>query len=206
MALRIHSRVQMSTVNGPGRRAVVWFQGCQGMSCANDCWNKESHDPAGGEEISTTDLILWLDNLVDAGYIDGVTFSGGEPMQQAVGMIEVINTVKMLNPQLSLGMFTGYSLKELRDGKYNPADNSSTQIKMGQWAYLETTLDFAVVGRYVKAHPSDEPLTTSSNQSIQLFTTRHKLSDFQQQLVEITIDQSGLTNETGFPTKGSIIL
>ena len=43
----IHSFVSGSRVNGPGLRAVVYFQGCT-LGC-RDCWNPETHAFAGKE-------------------------------------------------------------------------------------------------------------------------------------------------------------
>ena len=45
----IHGFVRGSRVNGPGLRAVVYFQGCT-LGCRS-CWNAESH-PFIGEEWS----------------------------------------------------------------------------------------------------------------------------------------------------------
>jgi hypothetical protein len=37
----VHSMLPLSTVNGPGERAVVWLQGCD-LRCAG-CWNPSGH-------------------------------------------------------------------------------------------------------------------------------------------------------------------
>jgi organic radical activating enzyme len=47
--------------------------------------------------------------------LDGVTFSGGEPMQQADELAPLIQDLRAALPALSLGMFTGYSEEELDD-------------------------------------------------------------------------------------------
>ena len=37
----VHGFVPVSRANGPGRRAVLWFQGCN-LNCP-ECWNQTSH-------------------------------------------------------------------------------------------------------------------------------------------------------------------
>jgi pyruvate-formate lyase-activating enzyme len=54
----IHGFVNDSRVNGPGLRAVVYFQGCT-LGC-RDCWNPESHTFAGEERsiAEVTNLVV----------------------------------------------------------------------------------------------------------------------------------------------------
>jgi anaerobic ribonucleoside-triphosphate reductase activating protein len=52
MMLRVHSVMEVSRVNGPGRRAVVWLQGCS-LHCPG-CWNPETHAKQGGMGIIVT--------------------------------------------------------------------------------------------------------------------------------------------------------
>ena len=49
MTLRVHAQMESSQVNGPGRRAVIWVQGCS-LGCTG-CFNKRSHSTAGGHEV-----------------------------------------------------------------------------------------------------------------------------------------------------------
>jgi len=48
----IHGFVPVSRANGPGRRAVLWFQGCN-LNCP-ECWNQASHSFEG----APTDVLL----------------------------------------------------------------------------------------------------------------------------------------------------
>ena len=77
----IHGLVMGSRANGPGLRAVIYFQGCT-LGC-RECWNPKTHRFSGAErsiaEISDSVVLAH-----DARPLDGVTFSGGEPMQQAM--------------------------------------------------------------------------------------------------------------------------
>ena len=72
------------------------------------------------------------------------------------------------------------------------------------WRRICQTLDFAVLGRYNRLAPSSDPLITSTNQRLRLYSSRYSLADFKRQLVEVTIDGHGLTQITGFPVGGSV--
>lgn len=205
MTLRIHSLMEHSTVNGPGRRAVVWFRGC-GLKCPQ-CWNPETHSRDGGTEYSPRMLLQWLAPLADSGQIDGLSFSGDEPLEQDVFLLSmVVNSIRIRWPHLSIGMFSGYTERELEAGNFwQPGLNTGPSFRAGTWLSLRAQLDFAVLGRFNALAPANDPMTTSSNQRITLFTDRYSLSDFQPQAVEVQIDGAGLVNVTGFPTKGELV-
>jgi pyruvate-formate lyase-activating enzyme len=48
--------------------------------------------------------------------IEGVTFSGGEPTQQAAGLLELIEEFRNRDRRLSFGLF--YTERELGSGRY----------------------------------------------------------------------------------------
>jgi len=74
-----------SRVNGPGRRFVIWFQGCS-IRCRG-CLNPEFHDEDGGHLIETARLVDMIRDLRDE--IEGVTFTGGEPLAQAMELVSL---------------------------------------------------------------------------------------------------------------------
>lgn len=199
--MKIHALMDSSTVNGPGRRAVIWTQGCQGMSCAEACWNRKTHDAGAGREMDPLDIMQWLAPI--AHDLEGITVSGGEPMQQAREVGALINGVRLAFPELSIGLFSGYSEKELAAGKYASFPTQSDEYRRGHWAYLTCVLDFAILGRYNPDMPSKKPLRTSRNQQLMLYSSRYKLKDFQRQAVQVSIKKDGLTTITGFPTGGA---
>ena len=59
--LRIHSKVSHSRANGPGERAVIWFQGCP-MGCPR-CFNKGLNNPDEGVAIEIDELFQWVVSL-----------------------------------------------------------------------------------------------------------------------------------------------
>ena len=89
-------------------RAVIWVQGCK-FACTN-CIVPESWDlEEGGESISLQFLADWI--LTQKG-IEGVTFSGGEPMLQAEELSNLIDIIK-LKKDLGVVCYTGYTLENL---------------------------------------------------------------------------------------------
>jgi hypothetical protein len=71
------------------------------------------------------------------------------------------------------------------------------------WRTVRELLDFAVMGRYYdQTQPAMEPLRTSRDQRLVLFSSRYQEGDFGPQLVEISIEESGRSVLTGFPVLG----
>jgi anaerobic ribonucleoside-triphosphate reductase activating protein len=195
----VHGFVPVSRANGPGRRAVLWFQGCT-LNCSG-CWNPASHPFEGGSPTDPNDVIQRVTALYRAGDIDGLTFSGGEPMQQACSLLKLIEGLREAGAtSLSFGMFTGYTLHELERGRFVTFEDCPDKI--ATWELIRPHLDFAVMGRYNRLTPVALPLRSSRNQRLQLFTTRYQQSDFGEPIVEVSIGQEGVTTVTGFPLLG----
>ncbi|MBR3703969.1 MAG: anaerobic ribonucleoside-triphosphate reductase activating protein [Oscillospiraceae bacterium] len=76
--MKIYGLVQDSIVDGPGFRFVCFTQGCP-HHCPG-CHNPDSHDPSGGTEMSTDEVIR---QMYSNPLTDGLTLSGGEPFVQA---------------------------------------------------------------------------------------------------------------------------
>jgi len=105
---RIHSIETFGTVDGPGIRFVIFFQGCA-LKCKY-CHNRDTWDTTGGEYISVSELINKIKNY--EGYIKashgGVTATGGEPLLQAKFLISLFTELKNLGIHTALdtsGMF-----------------------------------------------------------------------------------------------------
>ena len=76
--LRIAGIEPESFVDGPGIRLTVFTQGCH-HNCPG-CQNPQTHDFEGGHFIEREAIITMIK---DNPLLDGVTFSGGDPMDQA---------------------------------------------------------------------------------------------------------------------------
>jgi anaerobic ribonucleoside-triphosphate reductase activating protein len=195
----IHAILPVSQANGPGRRAVVFVQGCR-LACKG-CWNNRTH-AFSGAEILVADVLDRVLQYVSEQDLDGVTLSGGEPMQQAHDLAALLKDLRASIPAISIGMFTGYSRRELDRGRFWTRQTSDTGDRIGLWQSIRNELDFAVMGRYNRLQPSADALCSSKNQNLYIFTARHSLDQFAEQSVEVAISASGLTTITGFPTLG----
>ena len=95
-----------SIVDGPGFRYVLFVQGCP-HHCKG-CHNPESWDPNGGYDMTVRDI---LDEIKAKPNIKGVTFSGGEPFEQARPLVDLARYLKGM--RYSLMSYSGYTLEEL---------------------------------------------------------------------------------------------
>lgn len=198
----LHGKIESSEVNGPGNRAVIWFQGCT-LNCAG-CWNPDTHKFDASRIVSNQEIRNWLLALEG---IEGITFSGGEPMQHVADVIDIAEFVKDVLPDLSVGMFTGYTQRELEKGHWHTLLPGVGALIPGDgelWARVAKSLDFAVMGRFNASKvTTTKPLCGSSNQDIVMFSDRYGAKDFKPQSIQVTVslndDNAGLVKITGYP-------
>jgi anaerobic ribonucleoside-triphosphate reductase activating protein len=135
-------------------------------------------------------------------FLDGVTFSGGEPMQQALDLMDLMRLLKRTRPELSIGMYSGYTQHELDSGRFWTRYGISQEARRRVWEEIKRHLDFAVLGRFVAARPSKFPMRTSTNQILRLFSGRYREEHFKPLEFEVHIEAQGLVQITGFPLAG----
>lgn len=100
MKLRIAGISEDSFVDGPGLRFVVFFQGCP-YACPG-CHNAATWEMDAGEEVTTSRLqTKWRANFL----LDGITFSGGEPLAQKAALFDLVKRAKADN--LNVTLYTG---------------------------------------------------------------------------------------------------
>ena len=81
---------------GFGQRAVIWVQGCT-IGCPG-CISRHTWSRKGGEVLALDDLIELI-GLQEArtGPLDGLTISGGEPMEQADAVFLLVEKLRDRN-------------------------------------------------------------------------------------------------------------
>ncbi|SCJ95045.1 Pyruvate formate-lyase 1-activating enzyme [uncultured Clostridium sp.] len=104
--IRLSGIAYESLVNGPGMRRVFFAQGCK-HNCEG-CFNPETHDFSGGEEKNMDDLIK---DVLKNKMIKGVTFSGGDPLEQADKFAYMAKKFK--DSGLNIWCYTGYTFERL---------------------------------------------------------------------------------------------
>lgn len=83
----IHSTESCGTVDGPGIRFVVFFQGCP-MRCLY-CHNPDTWIPQTGEQMSVEDILNMYASKAAFYKKGGITCTGGEPLLQIDFLIEL---------------------------------------------------------------------------------------------------------------------
>jgi len=196
----LHALIPASRANGPGLRAVVFFQGCT-LGCPK-CFNPTTH-AFQGIEIALERVVEALISAHREHIFEGITFSGGEPMQQADSLLALVRSLRSKAPELSFGMFSGYTERELDEGRYMTWPRElEVHEKRNLWGAIRAHLDFAVLGRFNYLEPGTTLLLSSRNQVLRLFSNRYREADFGDQLIEVNIHQDGWAEVTGFPVLG----
>ncbi len=89
---RIHSLESFGTVDGPGVRYVVFFQGCP-MRCLY-CHNPDTWAMTGGTEMEASEIIENYEKNKGFYRGGGITATGGEPLMQLDFLIELFEEAK----------------------------------------------------------------------------------------------------------------
>ncbi len=112
--------------------------------------------------------------------LDGLSLSGGEPMQQPAAALALLRSARGLG--LSTLMFSGYTIDEIYE------------ISPDVLAELDVLID----GRYVSTERHATGLRGSANQRIHVLTDRYTLAEVEATPVaEIRISPTGELSLTG---------
>lgn len=106
LTIRIADIVQDSIVDGPGIRMTIFMQGCP-HHCPG-CHNPQTHDPNGGRVVSVDEVI---EQMRSNPLLDGITFSGGEPLDQPQAVALISYTAHTMRK--TVWCYTGYTWEEI---------------------------------------------------------------------------------------------
>nr|WP_125154590.1 anaerobic ribonucleoside-triphosphate reductase activating protein [Clostridium rectalis] len=149
--LQIAGFLDNSLVNGSGLRSVVFVAGCR-HNCKG-CHNLAMQDFKYGDNVNIKDVFFRIKKNIPL--IKGVTFSGGEPFEQANGLKNLATMIK--GEKLNIWCYTGYTFEYiLKNLKANDG-----------WEGLLYSIDVLVDGRFDINKMKDAiKYTGSSNQRI----------------------------------------
>ena len=157
MEIRINSYIPITDVEGVGTRFAIWVQGCS-MHCEG-CANSHMWNFDGGTSYKLEDFIEIIKRYKDK--IEGVTWLGGEPLEQIQAVTEISKAVQKLG--LSVIVFTGYEFKDLE---------SNVDFKE-----LAKYTDILIDGRYEQDKTDySRAWVCSSNQNYYFLTNRYNES------------------------------
>lgn len=114
--------VENEHLYGPGKRLLLFTQGCS-LRCKG-CTNQHLWEFGKGIDVTIEEILNQCTDL------DGITLHGGEPLDQANVLVELIKKLRQQGKTVIL--FTGYIFKELN--------------KVQKQAWLSS--DMVISGRY----------------------------------------------------------
>lgn len=173
--MRINKIIKNSKVNGPGTRYTIWVQGCS-IQCKG-CLNKDTWSFEEGFSRTTSELLADINKQE----IDGITLTGGEPLDQFEEVIDFLKSTKH-----DIFLTTGYTLEKIKKEK----------------SEILNYIDILVTGPFVESLTDNTSnWRGSTNQKISFLTKRSKkfLHYIPNYKTEIKINKkTGETIITGF--------
>jgi len=176
----------LSKVNGPGNRFVLWTQGCS-KGCS-ECFNPETWSTNVYKELSPTQIFELIKNFE----VDGVTISGGDPLEQEDELLELLMLISTIRLRKGVILFSGFTRAEI----------SRDPIREECLRYVDVLID----GRYEKNLKVDFSLKGSSNQTFYFFSDKILNSEllFDQEVEISSFEDSVII--TGFPNVSKKVL
>lgn len=143
---------------GPGNRLVIWTVGCS-KHCFR-CSNPELWMQDVSRDISVEDILSFVRKISLENRIDGITLTGGDPLEQADEMRLLVPELKKIVDDILV--YTGYTLMELK--------------QMPEYAdWLERSVSVLVDGRYEdEKNQRDCVLRGSTNQHVIFFDQKYR--------------------------------
>ena len=136
---------------GPGKRIAIWVVGCTHQ--CEGCSNPELWEASGQKPITPVQLFAAISQIAAQFPVDGITITGGEPMNQAEDLLELVRLLKGITNDILV--FTGYLHKQLLQ----------CDVRRDVLNEIAVLVD----GPYIKELNSSLPMRGSSNQQILLF-------------------------------------
>ncbi|MEC7985932.1 MAG: 4Fe-4S single cluster domain-containing protein [Myxococcota bacterium] len=147
MFINIGDVVRETRAEGPGNRYALWVQGCR-IRCPGCCnphfFSQQPKTIRSVEEV--------FDEIRALPSIEGVTFLGGEPFEQAAALTQLAQKVRSIG--LSVMVFSGRTWKELQREPLSqkllqhcdllvagPFDQNQKEVDQRRWigSYNQTT-------------------------------------------------------------------
>ena len=173
MKLRVFNIIKNTKVEGPGIRYCIWVQGCS-RHCKG-CQATHTWSHKAGILYDTKDII---NDILLQKNIEGVTFLGGEPFEQAEALGEIAEACK--KNELNIVCFTG-----------NLLENLEKEIKNKK---LLSNIDLLIDGEFQQEKLDySRPWCGSSNQRYHFLTNEFDNEIFEKykNKIEINIAKNG---------------
>lgn len=179
MKLRVFRILKKTKVEGPETRYCIWVQGCS-RHCKG-CQAVHTWSHSAGKLIEVNKVIKDIKSQVG---IEGVTFLGGEPFEQAEALGEIALAVQKMG--LGVLCFTGDYLENLQQNSINKK--------------LLENIDLLIDGPFeIDKADYSRPWCGSSNQRYHFLTNRYNEEIFEKykNKVEVNISKNGIVFMNG---------
>jgi len=145
LILNYHKIEKTSIVNGEGIRVVLWCSGC-GIHCKG-CHNPETWDLKSGMPFDDSAKQELFD-AVNKPYIQGITLSGGHPLEyeNLPDVYEIVKYIREHFPSKDIWLYTGWTLT---------INDFNTDVDLG-WDngalsnYILSMCDVIVDGKFIE--------------------------------------------------------
>lgn len=108
--MRIHDITTCDVNNGEGFRVTLWVAGCS-HHC-HGCQNPETWDPCGGQPFGK-EAHDYLFKELSKSYIQGLTLSGGDPLDSYDDILTLAREIKTEMPEKIIWVYTGYTMEQI---------------------------------------------------------------------------------------------
>jgi anaerobic ribonucleoside-triphosphate reductase activating protein len=178
-----------TNVLGPGRRAIVWVQGCP-RSCPSCITPHMQPFGVRRELIAPGDL---ASRVLSHMPLDGITFVGGEPFSHARELAALVDT---LRSEVDVGVvtYTGHTLEQIQ------------RVRSADWEALLAVTDLLIDGEYLEERACDLLWRGSENQTLHFLSNRYAplapyVRSARGRLLEIALNNRGELRIIGIPDK-----
>ena len=186
---RVHFPV---TTLGPGKRIGVWFQGC-GIQCPG-CISKDTWARKPANTTVSEVLEICSEHRRDA---DGLTITGGEPLEQSAGLLALLSGFRrLLGPGADVLVYSGRTSEEVLP-------------LLSSWTGL---VDAVIAEPYIEAESQTRPLVGSDNQRLFMLTRLGEVRflpyvrprDARDDGLDLMDDEAGRFWMAGIPRRGDM--
>lgn len=176
---------------GPGSRLGLWVQGCT-LACPG-CASQDTWDTSRGSWWSVGRLVGVVEQEIQRSGITALSVTGGEPLQQADAVAELLRAVRpLLTGGVPVLLFTGYAPTAAR----------------ARAPWLDELCDVVIAGRYRPELAGPHALVATSNQTVLCRddSVRQEFMQWQDSVpnrLEVTVDDHDLYL-VGVPRPGDL--
>ena len=109
--MNYHNINHCDMLNGNGIRVSLWTAGCS-IHC-EECQNRQTWDFDSGIPFDE-DALCELYDALDKPYIQGLTLTGGNPLDNASEILYICKSIKEKFPTKDIWLYSGYTFEQIQ--------------------------------------------------------------------------------------------